>query len=250
MRRFFIKSIAVNTATVLLRGSEAKHIKNVLRLKAGDMVRLFDGSGCEYDAIIKNLSAGKTELAIARKFSATTESFLHLIVAQGFLRQRKMDTLLRPLSELGMTQWIPFFSKRSVPRPDKKRLAARMERWQKIVKESFKQCGRSILPEISHAMSFEQVLEFGQSCELKFIFWENERRFLDRTPATGTQRPVNRILVVLGPEGGFTTQEIDKARNCGFEVTGLGPRILRAETATLAACTLMQYVYGDMGKIS
>lgn len=248
MRRFFVRSIDENKPTVWLGGSEVKHIKTVLRLKPGDMIRLFDGSGSEYEAVIKHLSTTKTELVIARKVAATVESYPQLIVAQGFLRQKKMDTLVRQLCELGMTQWMPFFSERSVPRPDEKRLAARLQRWQKIVQESFKQCGRSILPEITPPVSFEEVLAVGQACELKFIFWENESRPLPQKSGIRTKKLGHRIFVVLGPEGGFTPQEIEKAKGCGFEVAGLGPRILRAETATLAACTLMQYIYGDMGE--
>jgi 16S rRNA (uracil1498-N3)-methyltransferase len=248
MRRFFVKSLDENKPTVSLSGSEAKHIKNVLRLKPGDMIRLFDGSGCEYDAIIKHLSTAKTELVMARKLATITESFIQLIVAQGFLRQKKMDALVRQLSELGMTRWIPFFSERSVPRPDKKRLVARLQRWQKIVQESYKQCGRSILPEITPPVSFEEVLALGQACTLKYIFWENESQPLPPKSGIRPAKTGYRIIVVLGPEGGFTSQEIEKAKDCGFEVAGLGPRILRAETATIAACTLMQYIFGDMGK--
>ena len=247
MRRFFVTSIDQTKSAVSLCGSEARHVKNVLRLKPGDMIRLFDGSGCEYDAVIKHLSTTKTELVIARKASATAESAIQLIVAQGFLRQKKMDSLVRQLSELGMTRWIPFFSERSVPRPDKKRLAARLERWQKIVRESFKQCGRSVLPEITPPVPFEEVLTLGQACTLKFIFWENESQPLPQKSGIRAQKPGDQIIIILGPEGGFTFQEIETAKACGFEVAGLGPRILRAETATLAACTLMQYLYGDLG---
>ena len=248
MRRFFIKSIDEDKPTVSLSGSEAKHIKNVLRFKPGDMIRVFDGSGCEYDAVIKHLSTAKTELVLSRKLSAATaESSIQLMVAQGFLKQKKMDTLVRQLSELGMTRWIPFFSERSVPRPDKKRLAARLQRWQKIAQESFKQCGRSILPQISPPVSFEEVLALGQAYTLKYIFWENESQALLQKSDIRLPKPGYRIIIVLGPEGGFTPREIEKAKDCGFEVAGLGPRILRAETATLVACTLMQYLYGDLG---
>lgn len=250
MRRFFIESAEVNKPTVLLRGSEAKHIKNVLRFKPGDTIRLFDSSGFEYEAVIKRLSTRQAELSIARKFPATEESCLHLSVAQAFLKAKKMDSLLRQLCELGINRWIPFFSERSVPRPDKKRLAARMQRWQKIAKESFKQCRRSVLPQITTPLSFEEVLELGQACDVKFIFWENETQPLDRTFASRTNHSISDILIMLGPEGGFSMPEIQKARNYGFEVAGLGPRVLRSETATLSACTLIQYLYGDMGKKS
>ncbi len=250
MRRFFIESTEVNKPTVSLSGSETKHIKNVLRLKAGDTIRLFDRSGFEYDAMIKTLSGGRAELCIARKYPATSDSPVQLIVAQAFLKAKKMDSLVRQLCELGMNRWIPFFSERSIPRPDEKRLAARMQRWQKIAQESFKQCGGSVLPQITVPLAFEDVLELGQACDVKYIFWENETQPLDRTFASRTNHTINDILIMLGPEGGFDMREIQKARNYGFEVAGLGPRILRTETATIAACALMQYLYGDMGKKS
>ena len=132
-------------------------------------------------------------------------------------------------------------------KPDKKRQATRLRRWQKIVQESFKQCGRSILPKISPPVSFEEVLALGQACTLKYIFWENESRPLPQKLGMRPPKTGYRIIIVLGPEGGFTRQEVEKAKGCSFEVIGLGPRILRAETATLAACTLMQYLYGDLG---
>jgi 16S rRNA (uracil1498-N3)-methyltransferase len=247
MRHFFIELPEKNKTTVSLKGSEARHIKNVLRLKAGDTIRLFDGSGFEYLAVITDLTGGRVELSIKQKSSAVTESPVQLIVAQGYLKQKKMDNLIRPLCELGMTRWIPFFSERSVPRPDKNRLADRTRRWQKIARESFKQCRRSILPQIEVPVSFDEMLAHGQFCDLNIIFWEDETRSLKRTAAADTTLPIKRILVVLGPEGGFTGREIDSAKDAGFTVAGLGPRILRAETASLAVCTLMQYIFGDLG---
>jgi 16S rRNA (uracil1498-N3)-methyltransferase len=247
MRHFFIELPEKNKTTVSLKGSEARHIKNVLRLKAGDTIRLFDGSGFEYLAVITDLTGGRVELSIKQKSSAVTESPVQLIVAQGYLKQKKMDNLIRPLCELGMTRWIPFFSERSVPRPDKNRLADRTRRWQKIARESFKQCRRSILPQIEVPVSFGEMLAHGQFCDLNIIFWEDETRSLKRTAAADTTLPIKRILVVLGPEGGFTGREIDSAKDAGFTVAGLGPRILRAETASLAVCTLMQYIFGDLG---
>jgi 16S rRNA (uracil1498-N3)-methyltransferase len=141
---------------------------------------------------------------------------------------------------------MPFFSERSVPRPDNKRLADRTERWQKIARESFKQCHRSVLPQIDAPVSFDEMLAQGQFCDVNIIFWEDETRSLKRTLAADRTKSVNRILVVLGPEGGFTSREIDRTKDAGFTVAGLGPRILRAETASLAACTLMQYIFGDL----
>jgi len=247
MRRFFIEPAAVNDPVISIKGSEARHIKNVLRLKPGDTIRLFDGTGVEYEAAIAHLTGSRAELSITRQMPTTAESPIELTIAQGYLKEKKMDGLIRPLCELGMSRWMPFISQRSVPQPDKTRLGARMERWQKIARESFKQCRRSVLPQISSPVTFNEVLEYGRSCDVKLIFWEQETRVFDPAAVSAQTDLINRVLIVLGPEGGFADQEVEKARKLGFTVSGLGPRILRAETATIAACTLMQYVFGDLG---
>jgi 16S rRNA (uracil1498-N3)-methyltransferase len=160
-----------------------------------------------------------------------------------------MDDLVRKLCELGISQWIPFFSKRSIARPDGKRLEARFQRWQRIATEAVKQCRRIDTPRIADARSFEEILDFSLNCDLRIVFWENESSLLTEDLAS-KDNPVKKILLMLGPEGGFTDQEIKRLQNSGFISAGLGPRILRAETATSAAVTLVQYLYGDMGKKS
>jgi 16S rRNA (uracil1498-N3)-methyltransferase len=247
MRHFYIEPAMGTKPAVTLAGAEAHHLRNVLRLKPGDRLKLFDGTGYEYDAVIQALSASKADLVIAGKRRVTTESPLHLVIAQAFLKEKKMDKILPPLCELGMTQWIPFFSERSVPRPDKERLAVRLERWEKIIKEAFKQCRRTVLPKITAPVSFDEMLKMGQHCELKYIFWEEQSPAQSQKGLAAPHPVENGIMMVLGPEGGFSRQEVEKANHHGFETAGLGPRILRAETATVAACALAQYLFGDMG---
>jgi len=160
-----------------------------------------------------------------------------------------MEDLVRKLPELGIAGWIPFFSQRAIARPNNDRLAVRVQRWKRIAAEALKQCRRTTLLEISDALSFEDLLELSQPYDLKIVFWENEDIPLNRDMGLQKNIPLKSILVMLGPEGGFTEQEIETARQYGFVSAGLGPRILRAETATLAASTLVQYLYGDMGPI-
>ena len=157
-----------------------------------------------------------------------------------------MERLLRHLCELGITQWIPFISERSVPNPGEKRLSARAERWNKIVRESCKQCQRSKLPEIIKTLTFEDVLDYGRSCDLKIVFYENASETLKSLMAPNAPSTSQKILLILGPEGGFSDQEIQNARTAGYMIAGLGSRILRAETSAIAACTLTQYLFGDM----
>jgi len=247
MRRFFIDPTAVTKPLATLKGSEAHHIRNVLRLKPGDRIRLVDGTGCEYEAAIKTLDTEKVELEIRHEFQTPATAGVQILVAQAFLKEKKMDDLVRKLSELGVAGWLPFFSNRSIARPDKGRLVGRTRRWQRIAVEAVKQCRRSDMLRIYEALSFNEVLQFSKSCDLKMVFWENETAPLNPDLGSKGEGSLKRILLMLGPEGGFTEQEIEATRQAGFAIAGLGPRILRAETATLAACTLIQYIYGDMG---
>lgn len=246
MRYFFIEPTRVTGPVVSITGPEAHHIKNVLRLKPGDGLKLFDGTGFEYEAAITSVSVKEVTVKIQRKLKAAAPSGVQIIVAQAFLKEKKMDDLVRKLCELGVAHWVPFFSQRSIARPDAKRLAGRSQRWQRIATEALKQCRRIDTPQIGDAISFEEVLDFSNNCDLKLVFWENESSLLPRDLAS-KENSSKKILVMLGPEGGFTDQEIKMVRDCGFVSAGLGPRILRAETATIAAVTLVQYLFGDMG---
>jgi len=247
MRHFYIDSFPTTNSVVAIQHSEAHHIKNVLRLKPGDTIKLFDGTGFEYAAVIKEMSAAEVKVEIRSKVRATARSGVQIMVAQAFLKEKKMDELVRRLCELGVARWIPFFSQRSIARPDPSRLAGRRRRWHRIAAEALKQCRRSDLPEIAAALSLEEVLEFSKTCDLSIVFWENESTLLHSGLGSSEKHSVRKILLMLGPEGGFTQKEVDMAQQSGFVVAGLGPRILRAETATLAAVTLVQYLFGDMG---
>lgn len=247
MRYFFIEPAALLKPTVAIDGSEVRHMKKVLRLRPGDPIRLFDGEGFEYEAVIRRFVADRVELNIGQKFPGTREPSVQIAVAQALLKEKKMDRLLRHLCELGLTHWIPFTSERSIPKPGEKRMPARMQRWNKIIKESAKQCRRARLPEINRTLAFEEVLDSEGSWNLKVVFYENESASLNSIILqAGPQHP-QKILMIMGPEGGFSDPEIAKARAAGCLVAGLGPRILRAETATIAAITLIQCLFGDMG---
>lgn len=247
MRRFSINSSDISGEHAVIKGTDAKHIKNVLRLKPDDVVCLLDGSGNEYQARITDMEAGGIHFEILSKLEAKSESPTHIAVAQAFLKDKKMDTLVRQLTELGMSRWVPYMAERSVPRPDSKKLQARGERWGKIARESLKQCLRSTSPVIEPTVSFDKMLEIADDFPLKIMFWENESTCLE-TLAARMGKSAEKVLILLGPEGGFTEEEVQKAIDKGFTTISLGPRILKAETAAVAGFTLAQYFFGDMGK--
>jgi len=245
MRRFKINAGTIEDSAYVISGPDAQHMINVLRLKAGDQVVLFDGTGWEYAATIRAISRGEVQLAVLNSQPGLAESPARITVAQGFLKDKKMDTLIRQLTELGISRWVPFCGVRSVARPDAARLAKRTSRWRKIATEALKQCRRSQPPTIEPAVDFNTMLELAASAAVKLICWEAAAAPLrDAIPGA---MPKGEVFIILGPEGGFAENEIEQACRSGFQTVSLGPRILRAETATLAAGALVQFLFGDLG---
>ena len=154
-----------------------------------------------------------------------------------------MDLVIKHVTQLGIHKWIPFFCSRSIPTPDARRMENRKKRWETIAKESLKQCRRSCLPAISDPLPFETILDHVAAYDLKIAFWEKATQQLRTLNKTSSH---TRILILIGPEGGFSRDEIRSARDRGFSSYSLGPRILRAETAAISSCTLIQHILGDI----
>jgi 16S rRNA (uracil1498-N3)-methyltransferase len=244
MRRFFIPPEKINGTQALLGSAEAHHLRTVMRLGPGDSVVVFDGAGHHYQAVIRSSSNSEVLLELTEKKTAEPCEGSDIALAQGFLKDKKMDTLVRPLTELGLTRWIPFRAHRSIPAPDARRLTTRLNRWRKLSIEAMKQCRRDIPLEIDVPGNFEEVLAQSQPYGLKLLFWEKA----ESAPALETLagRSHERVFILIGPEGGLEDAEVAAAQTQGFHILGMGPRILRAETAALAACVLAQYLWGDM----
>ena len=271
MRRFFIKRDNIFQSTIIVSGNDANHIKNVLRLCIGDNITLIDGTNTEYNAKITHFTSKTVHTIIIETKLSSSESPIQITIAQAFLKNKKMDLLIKTLTELGVTNWIPFVADRSISILDNKRLKNRLERWQKISKEATKQCKRGKPPVIQinipnknetfneinkqthiKPLSFKDIINNLTSFDIKIIFWENESTNTVSNTLSLLSKfdtPQKNILLILGPEGGFTIKEIQLARLNNFQTLSLGPRILRSETATIAAATLIQYFFGDMGEI-
>lgn len=246
MKRFFIKPEEISGTSPSIRSSEVNHIRNVLRMKSGDHIILVDGTGYEYEVALTRLAPDHIDFEILKKNRTIYESPIRLMVAQAFLKEKKMDFLVRHLTEMGMCAWLPLFTEHAVPRLQGKKLASRVERWQAIASEAVKQCRRTIVPEILTPLSFNEWIVAGAEADIKIAFWEKETVPL-KAVAPKKSSLHHSLLVLIGPEGGFSDAEMDLARSAGFVTASIGPRILKAETAAIAACALVQYIYGDMG---
>jgi 16S rRNA (uracil1498-N3)-methyltransferase len=244
MRRFYIDPAEMKNRPPTISGPDIRHMQKVLRHSPGDRVTLIDGTGFEYPAVIETLSRDTASFRIIEKKWSPTASPLEIVAAQAFLKDKKMDDIVRHLTELGFSRWIPFISERSVARPDQHRMTERMRRWEAIAIESLKQCGLSKLPVISPVMTFSDLVNTTEKYDGKIIFWEEEK-----TPLAELfpDKP-GKILALIGPEGGFSSEEVQYAQRAGFKSVSLGPRILRAETAAITSIALIQYLYGDMKK--
>ena len=222
---------------------------HALRLKTGDVVGLYDGSGREGRARITGFFEGRVRVEII-EVSRAPRSHVQITAALGILKGKKMDRVIRSLAELGIFRVAPFFSRRSAPAPVEGRMESKKKRWEKIAREAMKQSRGGRMMEIGPPGDFQAALDAGRTCDLKLIFWEEEktdlRQALEAAFPQGPPRP-RTVRVMLGPEGGFEKGEAEKARREGFVRASLGPRILRAETAAIAACVLAQHLFGDMG---
>ncbi|MCP4747689.1 MAG: 16S rRNA (uracil(1498)-N(3))-methyltransferase [Desulfobacteraceae bacterium] len=245
LRRFYLSSEKIVLKETEITGSDAYHIYKVLRLRKGDQILVFDGQGKQSRALILLAESTRIRVSLTQCADVKKESFLELTVAQGYLKDKKMDILVRQLTELGVIQWVPFFAHRCIPAPDEQRLMKRMHRWKKISIEALKQCGRSCPIRIESPRSFQDALKISDGYDMKVILWEGcPGNVLPVGPKL--ERPKS-VFLIIGPEGGFENYEIQTARQKGFTALGMGERILRAETATLAACVMVQHLYGDMG---
>lgn len=243
MQKFIIPHIIQAPAKGTITGRDAKHMSRVLRLNKGAVIIISNGQGKDFSARILSVSVERIELDIIEELALATESPIDITLCSGMLKDNKMDFVIKHVTQLGITKWVPFFSERSIPSPDAKRMEKRRERWDTIAGESLKQCQRSRLPEICMPVSFEKLLTLPEPSDLKLAFWEKASTKLNTLKG---KKDVSRVFILIGPEGGFSENEMDQAEQKGFFACSLGPRILRAETASISSCTLIQHLFGDL----
>ena len=245
MARFFVPRKSINHQRATVEGPELDHLRKVLRLGPGDSIIVFDDAGWEHEAVIRSLSAQAAEIDVLRSFQVERESPLQLTLAVGLTKGEKMDFVVEKATELGAQAIVPFVSAYTVPKLDQRKIEKRGERWQKIALAAAKQCGRTSIPEIFPLINFENMVQ-QTAGPLNLLFWEKEAHQTLKQVCE-TDPDTRSILLVIGPEGGLSDQEVDLAQRHGFKAIRLGRRILRAETAAVAATSLVQYLWGDLG---
>jgi 16S rRNA (uracil1498-N3)-methyltransferase len=222
----------------MLTSDEARHLREVLRLKAGDEVQVFDGEGKEFRAAVSQARREFAELELHDEIEAMRpESPLELTLSVALLKGEKFDLVVQKGAELGVNRFIPLVTRHADIRlRDEADAAKRVARWQRIALEAAKQSGRAVVPQVTMPVPFASII-----CENSCLMF-SER---DGEP-WNTDWKLQSVIVIIGSEGGWSDEELDQARAAGVPITTLGGRILRAETAAIATAALLQHRYGDL----
>lgn len=257
-RRFYAPPSAFNSRfeSVTLAADEARHLREVLRLKAGDEAYIFNGTGKEFHCRVEESRRDHAQLKIISEVEpARPESPLRFTLAVALLKGEKFDLVVQKATELGVTRVVPVVTKLADIRlRDESDAVKRVGRWQRIALEAAKQSGRAVIPEITSPLSFESLLQNtvtnsqpgeATSEPNRLMFSERDGQTLIQTKKTLPAKP-SSLTALVGSEGGWTDEEIASARQAGWTIVTLGGRTLRAETAAIAVTVLLQHLAGDL----
>ena len=246
MARFFVTKDNIEGSRGVLEGAELEHMRKVLRLRPGEDVVLFDDQGREHEAVIRSYGSRMAVLEIVRSYRPERESPLDVILAQAVGKGEKMDWVVEKATELGVCAILPFFSSYTIPKLEGEKIVKRRARWGKIALSAAKQSGRTKIPEVMEATDFAELIRRPWGCNLKLIFWAGaSSEGLGRIKEG--RHHIESALLAIGPEGGFSDEEVRRASDRGFVSVRLGSRIMRTETAALSALSVVQSLWGDMG---
>lgn len=241
MPRFFTG--AVDGQSALITGEDARHIALALRMKTGERVTVCDSAGRDYQCVIREISPERVLLGVQEVAVSAGEPGVEITLYQAMPKGDKLETIIQKAVELGVCRIVPVLTRRCVSRPDEKSMRRKLERYNKISLEAAKQCGRGCVPEVGELTEFRTAVGWMKNDPLAIFFYENaDEPLRNALPA----RLPDRMSILVGSEGGFEPQEAQYAAENGLIPASLGSRILRCETAPLAALAAILYHAGDI----
>jgi 16S rRNA (uracil1498-N3)-methyltransferase len=246
LTRVYVEATLAAGQRVAIEGAAANHITRVLRLRAGDTISVFNGSGTEFAASIGEFRKESVLVDVQGERAVDRESPLSITLAQGISRGERMDWIIQKATELGTSRIVPLRTERSVVRLDTQQAEKKVQHWRAIAIAACEQCGRNRVPEITlPADPFEFVRGAGGAGGTGLLLSPAADVSIDQITVGAPG-----VCVLIGPEGGLTETEQAVALRSGFTSVRLGPRVLRTETAAIAAVTLLQHRFGDLGKLA
>lgn len=234
--------VPLSVGTELSLPKDCTHyLTNVLRLKAGAAVVLFNGNGCEYHGNVNHVDKKSVTVLLEKQHSPVTESPLSLVLVQAIARPEHMDYSLQKAVELGVTQIVPVLTERSPPF-DMQRREKRQQHWAKIISSAAEQCGRNQLPALVPVQTLDDWLAHPQQPDCALVLAPTAECTITQLKLTEP----SSVAILIGAEGGLTEAEIEQANRVGYQSIRLGPRILRTETAASTMLSLCQLLWGDL----
>lgn len=240
--RLYLDQDLSKGSRVSLSPEQQNYLRNVMRITVGAKVCLFNGDNNEYDATVSSVDKKNVELNVEDVAVVDRESPLDIHLGQAITKGDRMDFSVQKSVELGVKQFTPLSTQHGVVNLKGDRLTKKIQHWQKIAYSAAEQCGRNVITVVHPEMTLEQWLVQQQASELKLVLSPDARKTISDIP-----RPEKSICLLIGPEGGFSKEEVGQAEAAGFEAISFGPRILRAETATIAVLAAVQSHWGDLG---
>lgn len=240
MPRFPVDEKKIENGKAFLSGTDYRHVVKVLRMKEGEAITLFDENSVEYEGRITQVGSKEVVVDIVSSRKVETDSPLRITLMQGLPKGDKMDYIIEKATEIGVHTIVPVVTERSQVRTIEKK-----KRWERIAVEASKQCGRTKPPAIENTLNFNEAVKYYDDNELALILHVGSQVSLKDFLKNTLQHPTN-IIVLIGPEGGFSEKEVLLATEMGFTSLGLGPRTLRTETAGIAVLSIIQFQHGDL----
>ncbi len=244
MYRFFVDPSDIKGHDIYIGGRDHNHIKNVLRMRKGEVVSISDGtSDREYRCHIEDIGEEKVHLRLDFIKEADVELPVRVTLFQGIPKSDKMDLIIEKCTELGVNEIVPVETARSIVKLDEKKAEKRREHWQGKAEAAAKQSKRAFIPEIHGIVSLKEALDMAEDFDLRLIPYELSENFKKTRDIISGIKPGERIAVFIGPEGGFSEEEIDAAEMKGFIPITLGRRILRTETAAFVLLSWIIFLF-------
>ena len=245
MPKFFIPVEDVQGDLLVIR-EDAHHILHVLRKESGDYLTVCDGHGQDYQCEIVSAAADGVECRILQRKPAETEPLVKLTLFQGLPKAEKMEWLLQKGVEIGICEFVPVAAERSIVKLEDKKAASKLTRWNKIAESAAKQSGRGVLPVVQPVMTVQEAIKTFDKYDLVLVLYEEDRKRSLKTILRDQKVMPQNVALWIGPEGGFEPSEVEQLVSAGAVTAGLGPRILRTETAGMTAAALILYEYDQM----
>ena len=238
MYQFFVEDEQIGREFVTITGSDVNHIKNVLRMKPGEKIRIINKKDKDFFCEISEMTDTFVQAEILKEDAPTTELSGKIYLFQGIPKGERMETVIEKAVELGVYEIIPVAMRYCVVKLDAKKEAAKIKRWQKLAEAAAKQSKRSRIPKIHAVMNYKEAAEYALSCDVCLVHYENEMGMKKTKEALLSIKPKASVAVLIGPEGGFSKEEIELVRD-NMQVISLGKRILRTDTAGIAVMSMI-----------